>query len=164
MDQAIKVKPDCLGLEFLIWSLGILITEWQWCFLLRNKVWITVVLLDLVACIAVLLTPSLKSSLDPLTLMPLVANLAITKRCKNPEKWLKPDTIALIWEVSAARAIQWIPTQQGLDGFQKSLRPCALDESSLSIGRVKVSLCLSQRCASHILSLSVPDLCRNQYC
>ena len=27
--------------------------------------------------------------------------------------------------------------QQGSDGFQKSLRPCALDESSLSIGRVK---------------------------
>ena len=24
-----------------------------------------------------------------------------------------------------------------LDGFQKSLRPCALDESSLSIGRMK---------------------------
>ena len=24
---------------------------------------------------------------------------------------------------------------QGLDGFQKSLHPCALDESSLSIGR-----------------------------
>ena len=25
----------------------------------------------------------------------------------------------------------------GLDGFQGSLRPCSLDESSLSIGRVK---------------------------
>ena len=31
---------------------------------------------------------------------------------------------------------------QGLDGFQKSLLPCALDKSSPSIGRVK---CLSQR-------------------
>ena len=30
-----------------------------------------------------------------------------------------------------------IPTQQGLDVFQKSLRPCALDNSSLSIGRVE---------------------------
>ena len=29
---------------------------------------------------------------------------------------------------------------QGLDGFQKSLHSCALDESSLSIGRVKKSL------------------------
>ena len=28
-------------------------------------------------------------------------------------------------------------TQQGLDGFQESLRACALDESSLSLGRVK---------------------------
>ena len=28
----------------------------------------------------------------------------------------------------------------GLDGFQKKNRPCALDESSLSIGRVKVIL------------------------
>ena len=27
--------------------------------------------------------------------------------------------------------------KQGLDGFQKSLRPCALDNRSLSIGRVK---------------------------
>ena len=34
------------------------------------------------------------------------------------------------------RAIRWIPTWQGLDGFQKSLHPCALNESSLSIGRV----------------------------
>ena len=37
----------------------------------------------------------------------------------------------------SANAIQWIPTWQGLDGFQKSLRPSALDECSLSIGRVK---------------------------
>ena len=29
---------------------------------------------------------------------------------------------------------------QGLDGFQKPLRPCALDESSLSIGSVKILL------------------------
>ena len=28
-------------------------------------------------------------------------------------------------------------TWQGYDGFQKSLRPCASDGSSLSIGRVK---------------------------
>ena len=30
----------------------------------------------------------------------------------------------------------------GLDGSKKSLHPCALDESSLSIGRVKVNICL----------------------
>ena len=28
----------------------------------------------------------------------------------------------------------------GLDGFQKSLRPCALDESILSIARLKIKL------------------------
>ena len=43
--------------------------------------------------------------------------------------------MVLIWKYSV-RAFQWIPTWQGLDGFQKSLRPCPLEESSLSIGRV----------------------------
>ena len=47
----------------------------------------------------------------------------------NPGKWV------LIWE-HTERAIYWIPTWQGLDVFKKSLRPCALDETSLSIGRV----------------------------
>ena len=36
------------------------------------------------------------------------------------------------------RAIQWIPALEGLDGFQISLLPSALDESSLSIGRVNI--------------------------
>ena len=44
----------------------------------------------------------------------------------NPGKWV------LISQYSV-RAIQWIPTWQDFDGFQKSLPPCALDESSLSI-------------------------------
>ena len=48
-----------------------------------------------------------------------------------------PGTWVLIWEYSA-RAFQWIPTWHGLDVFQKSLRSCALDESSLSIGRMKI--------------------------
>ena len=48
------------------------------------------------------------------------------------------EILPLIWEYSA-RAIQWIPTWQGLDGFQKSLRSCASEESSLSIGRVNPS-------------------------
>ena len=43
---------------------------------------------------------------------------------------------------SSARAIQWIPTWRDLYGFQKYLRPCALDESNLSIERVKN--CLSR--------------------
>ena len=37
-------------------------------------------------------------------------------------------------ESTWVRAIQWIPTGQGLDGLQRSL--CPLDESSLSIGGV----------------------------
>ena len=47
----------------------------------------------------------------------------------NPDKWVP------IWE-DPARAIQWVPTWKGLDGFQKSLPPCALDERSLRIGRI----------------------------
>ena len=39
----------------------------------------------------------------------------------------------------AGRAFQLIPTRQGLDGYQKSLYPCAVDESRLSIGKVKQS-------------------------
>ena len=44
-----------------------------------------------------------------------------------------------IWEYST-RAIQWIPTWQGLNGFPKILRPCALVENSPSIGRVNLEL------------------------
>ena len=70
-----------------------------------------------------------------LTHMLLVANLVNKKWCKKPERngWNAGKWV-LIWEFSA-RAFQWIPTRQGLDDFQWSLRPkCALDESSLSIG------------------------------
>ena len=51
----------------------------------------------------------------------------------NPGEWV------LIWEFSAI-AIQWIPTWQGLNGFQKCLHPCALGKRILSIGRVKFGL------------------------
>ena len=51
----------------------------------------------------------------------------------NPIIWV------LIWEYSA-RAIQWIPTWQGLDDFQNLLISSALDESSLSIERVNWSV------------------------
>ena len=47
----------------------------------------------------------------------------------NPSIWV------LMWEYSA-RSIQWIPGWQGLNGFQKTLHLYALEESSLSIGRV----------------------------
>ena len=43
---------------------------------------------------------------------------------KTLQHWLNPlHTCVLIWEYSA-RAFQWIPTWQGLDSFQKSLRSC----------------------------------------
>ena len=48
-----------------------------------------------------------------------------------------PDIWVFIWGYWA-RAIPWIPTWQGLDGFQKYLGPCALDKSSLSIERVSI--------------------------
>ena len=53
-------------------------------------------------------------------------------------KWLKHWHMiwVLIWENSTS-VIQWIPTSQGLDGYQKSLHPCAMDVGSLSIGSVK---------------------------
>ena len=52
-----------------------------------------------------------------LTLMLLVANLANTKWCKNLENDWNPGIWVLIWKHSS-RAIQWIPTWQGLDGFK----------------------------------------------
>ena len=70
------------------------------------------------------------------TLMLLGANLSKTKWYKNLENDWNPGTWVLIWEFSV-RAFQWILTLQGFCGFLKSLRPCPLDESSLSIGRVK---------------------------
>ena len=60
-------------------------------------------------------------------------NAKILKNRWNPGLWV------LIWKYSVA-AIQWVPTWQGLDVFQKHLRSCALDESSLSIGRVNWTL------------------------
>ena len=71
--------------------------------------------------------------------MLLVANLANTKVCKNLQNDWNPSIWVLIWEHSS-RAIQWIPTWQGFDCFQRFLHPCAFDESSLSIGRVKSCL------------------------
>ena len=54
-----------------------------------------------------------------LTLMLLVADLANTKWCKNPEKYPNPVKWVLIRKYPA-RAIQWIPTPM-------TLRPCASD-------------------------------------
>ena len=55
---------------------------------------------------------------------------------KKTNNYWNPGSWVLIWE-HPVRAIQWIPTGQGLDGFQRSLRSCAWDVSSFSIGRVQ---------------------------
>ena len=65
-----------------------------------------------------------------------MANVANIKWCENLKNDRNPDKWVLICEYSA-RAFQWIPTWQGFNGFQKAFRPCALDKSNLSIGRVK---------------------------
>ena len=59
------------------------------------------------------------------------------KMMHKTEKWLKPWHVVFIWECST-RAFQWLPTWQGLDGFEKSLYSCALDKGSLSNGRVNL--------------------------
>ena len=49
--------------------------------------------------------------------------------------WKMTETLAHM--VTQLRAIQWIPTWTGLDGFQRSLHPCIWGKLSLNIGRVK---------------------------
>ena len=72
-----------------------------------------------------------------LTFMLLVADLANTKWCKKPETWLKP------WHMGTHLRVlnESYPMNTNMTGFrwfsQKSLSLCALDENSLSIGRVK---------------------------
>ena len=65
--------------------------------------------------------------------MLLVANLANTKLCKfSFVKLLKP------WHMGTHGTTQReLFNEYQHDSFRKSLHPCALDESSLSIGRVK---------------------------
>ena len=56
----------------------------------------------------------------------------IQKDVKNLKNDWKPGICVLIWKYSAI-FIQWIPTSQGLGGFQYYMHPCALDKSILSI-------------------------------
>ena len=78
--------------------------------------------------------------INGLTFMLVAANLANTKWCKKPEKWLKP------WHMGThLRALsESIPTNTSMtvfrwfvDDFKNILHPCALDERSLSVGRVR---------------------------
>ena len=72
--------------------------------------------------------------------MLLLANFGQYKLIqKKTENDWNPGTWVLIWEYSA-RAIQWIPTWPGLDGFHNFLCSWALDKSSLSIWRVKFQI------------------------
>ena len=74
-----------------------------------------------------------------LTVVLRVSNLA--KCYKMMQKtWKMTGTLAHGYSSESTKqswTFQLIPTWQGLNGFQKSLRPCALDKSSLSIRRVK---------------------------
>ena len=63
---------------------------------------------------------------------------SIQNDAKNLKNDWNPGIWVLIWEHST-RAIQWIPTWQGLDGFLKSLCPCAMNKSSLSIGNLGIN-------------------------
>ena len=79
-----------------------------------------------------------------LPLMLLVANLTKAKWCKIPENDWNNATWVLIWEYSE-RAIQWIPTWQGLDGFLCILVlwmkvASALEGSSMRTGELLTSV------------------------
>ena len=69
--------------------------------------------------------------------MLLVASLANKNDAKNLKNDWKPCIWLPIWE-NSANVFQWIPIWQDLGVFQESLCPRALDESSLSIGRVNI--------------------------
>ena len=75
--------------------------------------------------------------MDPeLILMLLVANLANTKWCKKPENLLKPLHMSThLRALSESFPLNTNMTR--IKWFSESLCPCALDISSLSIGRVK---------------------------
>ena len=71
------------------------------------------------------------------THMLLVANLAKTKRCKKTWKMTqKPWHMGTHLRVLSESYLM-NTNMTGLDGFQRSLHPCALDEISLSIIRSK---------------------------
>ena len=94
--------------------------------------------------------------------MLLVANLANTKWCKKAEKWLKPRQMGthlrVLSESSPMNTNMW----QGLDDFQKYLRSCVWDNSSLRIGRVKTILTAGHLLEARSINLAI-DLAGDQY-
>ena len=96
------------------------------------------------------------SWLPVLTLMLQADNLAITIECKKPEIWLKPWHMGIHLRVRSETYLM----NTNMTGFridlQKSLRPCALSESSLSIiRRVKYRLLCGLRLALNAGRLSL---------
>ena len=73
-----------------------------------------------------------------LTLILMVANFANTKWCKKPQNDWNPCKWVLIWQYSNG-AIQWILTWQCWKGFKHLVHFYPMGESSLSIGRVKIT-------------------------
>ena len=87
--------------------------------------------------------------------MLLVANLANTKCCKKYEKW-QTVKLVLIWELPLSKSY---PMNTNMTGFRWfSNHPCAFDESSLSIGRVKEKLHQSCPCSEHVFALTFIDM------
>ena len=112
------------------------VIEWVFCFLMKIRILILAFPLKCYLFVNVSWPAGL-----PLTLICwwwLI--LPVQTVAKTWENDSKPGTWVLIWEYSA-RAIKWIPTWQGLDGFQKTLRPCPLGESSPSTVRVTGKCC-----------------------
>ena len=69
----------------------------------------------------------------------LVANLANTKWCKNSEKSLKPWQMVTDLRV-LIKSFHMNTNLTGFGWFSRSLQSCALNESSLTIGRVKAQM------------------------
>ena len=98
----------------------------------------------------VLAVPLTVTPLEWWLIWPIQNDTKSLKSDRNPGIWV------LIWEYSVT-AIKWIPTWQGLDGFQKqSPRPCPLDESSLSIGRNKAIIAKTKSDQSCLLMFNWP--------
>ena len=96
------------------------------------------VLYSLPCCLLEVSLSNPRSTVGEMYYAARVPNLANTTWCKKLRNDWNQGTWVLIWKY-VATTIQWIKqTWQDLDDFLKSLRPCTLDECSLSIGRVKL--------------------------
>ena len=61
--------------------------------------------------------------------------------------WKMTETLAYGYSYENTQSYSVNTNMTGLDGFQKSLHPCALDESSISIGRVNMILSVQSNSA-----------------